>query len=168
MMPALHRTIARVLVVGVLPLFIVRAGGAQTSVPRFAGNWLEDWPGTAGAPTTPRLIRVTVDAAATTIAVEEGQGNSRQPRHPPNIYRLDPQSVDVRASTDHTFRLLASDRLEVHEITVSPRGAQTAVLAVWELKEGGRVLRIRRLFRPLDGTNAAHPVRVSTYHRADN
>jgi hypothetical protein len=167
MMRALHRTIARVLVVGVLPLFIARVGGAQTIAPGFAGSWVEDWPGPADTRPAPRLLRVTVNAAATAIAVEEGRTNSRQP-HPPNIYRLDPQSVDVRVSTDHTFRLLAPDRLEVHEVTVSARGAQTAVLGVWELKEGGRVLRIRRLLRPLDGTNAAHPVRVSTYHRADN
>jgi hypothetical protein len=113
---------------------------------------------------------VTVDATATatTLGVEERWANRAEPRRPPNAYRLDPQAVDVRASTDHTFRWLGLDRLEVHEIEFSPRGNKTAALVLWELTEGGRVLRIQRVRRPLYATNAAPIVRVTTYHRAAN
>jgi hypothetical protein len=115
------------------------------------------------------MLRVTVDATATTFAVEQRWTNTGQQRHPPSYYRLDPQPVDRGVSADRaqpTFRWLAPDRLELHEIAISPRGTRTAVTAVWELRDGGRVLRIRRTVRSLDGTSTPE-VRVSTYRRAD-
>jgi hypothetical protein len=74
----------------------------------------------------------------------------------------------VRISTDHTFRALAPNRLEVHEVEFSPRGTQTAALMVWELTAGDQVLRIQRVLRPLYAANTAPIMRVSTYHRAVN
>jgi hypothetical protein len=63
------------------------------------------------------------------------------------------------------FRWLAPTRLELRDSMLGPEGRGSAVTEVWKLRDGGRVLRIRRTVRSLDDAAARPEVRVSTFRR---
>src|SRR5262245_27910338 len=124
---------------GALALILVPV---STSV----GRWQVDAPGLdVLAPT--KVLEVTLTDR--TLSVGERSPDGR--RRPPISYFLNPVATDA-AVTGRTFRWLAADRMELHDVLINGRG-RTAVTAIWELRDGGRTLWIRRTLRPLDDTS---------------
>ncbi|MGB7218757.1 MAG: hypothetical protein WBD07_08100 [Vicinamibacterales bacterium] len=153
------------LAVGVFAYVGARDGLAQSSVNGFAGSWLRNGSAQADRSPLPKsILRVAVSDQV--LAVEEPSavtGPHRRLSH----YRLEPQA-DRWVSVDgpqRMFRWLAPDRLELHDSILGPGARGTAVTELWELRDGGQVLRIRRTLRSLDDVAAKPEVRVSTFQR---
>ena len=156
----MRRTIATV-VTG-LALLVALDGFAQTRAAGFSGNWLRDWPAVADNRPLPKFI-LQVALNDTTLAVAQQSGQSTRTA----TYRLE-QPTDRGVPLDRTgrtFKWMAPDRLEVRDLIVESVSRSVAVTESWELRDGGRVLRISRTLRSLDEVSAKPEVRVSTFQR---
>ena len=159
-----HKT--RGVAIVVIALLVAINGFAQVRASGFAGSWLRGAPVGADAHTAPTFaIRVALNDQ--TLAVEE-RSSATGPNRSLGYYRLEQSAGDRAVSVDRpgrTFTWLAPDRLEIHDLTLSPEGRKAAVTEVWELRDGGRVLRISRTLRSLDDAATKAQVRVSTFQR---
>lgn len=152
--------------VAILVLSGALNGLAQSTPPGFAGRWVRDLPAGADIGTVPNsILRVAMNDQ--TLAVQE-QSAGAETRRSPSYYRLEPQALDRVALVDRvgrTFKWMAPDRIEVHDLMPKPGSRGVAVTESWELREGGRLLRIRRMLQSLDDVAAKPEVRVSTFQR---
>jgi hypothetical protein len=166
-MPRLNRSARRclALVVGLLALLVAADSLAQSRDSGFAGRWQKVLPGVVDGD-TPTIIR-QVAITDRTLAIQDVVPGSSQ--RPPIDYRLAPAVLAediVAGRAGGTFTWLTADRLEVHDLLID-RGSRTAVTATWELRDGGRTLRIRRTLRSLDDSMKPPDTRIATYRRVD-